>query len=271
MRMVMREFRHKTTRLQRLLLPSGARGGPRIVRSAFTLIELLATLAIVTLLVALLFPLAGKMRAKAAEAACLSNLRQVASGLLLYAADHDNRFPPYYSDANDPAHTHWQYVVGTQYLGEPDLDSGYNDERTIRRSPMHCPADTTKSPLSPPPRLVRNVAMNGSMNPGHIHWPKAQGACYRKLASIGNPSKLCLIADGQSGAFSNEWGYAARLTGLVTSNAEQLSKAARHRGGLNCAMTDGHVEWHPSTWILQESYRDHNYNDSLFFDTAITH
>ncbi len=271
MRLPMREPPHKAIPANRLFSTFNIRGDLREVHSAFTLIELLAVIAIVSLLVALLLPLAGRMRAKAGEAACLSNLRQVASGLLLFAADHDNRFPAYFSDANDPAHTHWQYVVGTQYLGEPDLNSGYNDERTIRRSPMHCPADTTKSALSPPPRPVRNVAMNGSMYPTHVQWPKAQGASYRKLTSIGNPSKLCLIADGQSGAFSNEWGYSSRLTGLVTSNAEQLSKAARHRDGLNCAMADGHVEWHPSTWILQESDLDHNYNDSLFFDTAVTH
>lgn len=62
-------------------------------RAAFTLIELLATVAIVVLLVSLLFPALGKMTAYANDAKCVSNLRQMALGITLYAGEHDNYLP----------------------------------------------------------------------------------------------------------------------------------------------------------------------------------
>src|SRR5215831_3591063 len=60
---------------------------------AFTLVELLVTLAVVGILVALLLPALTRSQAKAREAVCISNLRQVYSGLHLYTADNQGRFP----------------------------------------------------------------------------------------------------------------------------------------------------------------------------------
>src|SRR5438105_13500688 len=62
-------------------------------RVAFTLIELLVVIAIIAILAAILFPVFAQARDKARQAACLSNLKQVGSGLAMYVQDYDERLP----------------------------------------------------------------------------------------------------------------------------------------------------------------------------------
>lgn len=58
--------------------------------SAFTLIELIISIAIMMMLVALLFVVMGPVIEKEHQTVCISNLHQIWSGLMLYKADNGN-------------------------------------------------------------------------------------------------------------------------------------------------------------------------------------
>jgi prepilin-type N-terminal cleavage/methylation domain-containing protein len=61
---------------------------------AFTLIELLVVIAIIAILAAILFPVFAQARDKARQTACLSNIKQIGLGFMMYVQDNDETYPP---------------------------------------------------------------------------------------------------------------------------------------------------------------------------------
>ena len=74
----------------------GAAAGSSVGRHrlAFTLVELLAVIAILALLIAILLPALSRAKAKAEEVVCLNNLKQLQVCAQLYSMDYDNFLPP---------------------------------------------------------------------------------------------------------------------------------------------------------------------------------
>ncbi len=67
-------------------------------RKAFTLIELLVVIAIIAILAAILFPVFAQARESARQTVCLSNCKQFALAILMYAQDYDEAMPIAYED-----------------------------------------------------------------------------------------------------------------------------------------------------------------------------
>ena len=63
-------------------------------RNAFTLIELLVVIAIIAILAAILFPVFAQARESARQTSCLSNMKQIGIGLVMYESDYDEQYPP---------------------------------------------------------------------------------------------------------------------------------------------------------------------------------
>lgn len=92
-------------------------------RKGFTLIELLVVIAIIAILAAILFPVFAQAREKARQITCVSNMKQLALGVIMYNEDYDEQFPfansnetvaPYGWLPNDspPApNVHWQAMI----------------------------------------------------------------------------------------------------------------------------------------------------------------
>jgi|GEM_PF-413558 len=66
-------------------------------RRGFTLIELLVVIAIIAILAAILFPVFAQAKAQAKATACLSNIKQIALGGLMYSNDYDDEILPSYT------------------------------------------------------------------------------------------------------------------------------------------------------------------------------
>ena len=82
-------------------------------QSAFTLIELLVVMAVIAILSALLFPAITTARARAYDADCMNNLKQIGAALYLYALGPGNGYFPKPDSVAEPASYSAQYLTNT--------------------------------------------------------------------------------------------------------------------------------------------------------------
>lgn len=81
-------------------------------KRGFTLIELLVVIAIIAILAAILMPVFAQARAKARQAACLNNLKQIGTALMMYAQDYDE-------------------ILAGNHLGTPHNNAGDSGSATL--------------------------------------------------------------------------------------------------------------------------------------------
>ncbi len=176
--------------------------------TGFTLIELLVVIAIIAILAAIIFPVFSRARAKARQAKCLSNLKQIGAALIMYTDDHDGVYPrgqfwPFdgtklWTDATQP------------YLRNTDV--------------LQCPSQGRD-----PHGYGYNIAYWG-----HGDWLDGMHGIqdYYPVheSNIVQPAETIWVVD-----FDEYWGC-----GLDYGIEEP---AKRHNKGFDALFVDGHVKW----------------------------
>jgi len=72
-------------------------------KKGFTLIELLVVIAIIAILAAILFPVFAQAREKARMISCLSNAKQIGTGIIMYSQDYDETIVPWVQGTGLPS------------------------------------------------------------------------------------------------------------------------------------------------------------------------
>ncbi len=98
---------------------------PRKKKHSFTLVELLAVIAIIGLLAALLLPAIGRVRDAAKRTQCLNNLRQIGQALTLYANAYASVIP-IWEEEDDANNENFFAIESTNKIWDPDSTTGHD-------------------------------------------------------------------------------------------------------------------------------------------------
>ena len=239
-------------------------------QDAFSLIELLVLLAIISTLVALLLPSLTYAKARARRLECITRLKQWNMAFRTYAEDNEGWIArECYEPLGEVTMNNWSQVKGRP---QPD---GTTDSQDVwyNALPVHLSQTPTITYAPPPerPRFfdTRHVIHCPSARfPSHVFRPTYQFPLFSlamnsQLIKSGptvqfnvieqrDPVRTVTFLDnllegetkvhaaqesthlGQPGAYANRFG-------------------ARHEGGGNLAFADGHVAWFPGRDVVETS------------------
>ena len=197
------------------------------MRKGFTLIELLVVIAIIAILAAILFPVFARAREKARQTSCLSNLKQLGLGMLMYAQDYDELMP-----AGIGYWTTWQVDPSTNRRDNPWWRNIYP---YIKNGQIFvCPSyPGFSSAINDWPAMAEVPVMGYGAN---------MRLNRMVIAKIKEPASLYMISDD-----TNSYVYLyPSITALHSSydwDSQLPVSSARHNDGNNYCFADGHAKW----------------------------
>ncbi len=194
--------------------PAGAR--------AFSLVELLVVLAIVSLLAALLLPVLARARVRAQGVVCAGQLRQLGIAVRLYATDHVDFLPR----SQHSAFAHKERPWGSALA--PYLGGSTESWTQLLATVYHCPSDSRVGAWS------YGINVYFELGPEDDYEGKPQ--TWRRFGSVTRPSRTILFAENRSQADHLMPNFWARPEDAVEV-AHQ-----RHAGRANYLFVDGHTE-----------------------------
>ncbi len=197
-------------------------------RRGFTLIELLVVIAIIAILAAILFPVFAKARENARKSTCLSNLKQLGTGSLMYMQDYDETFfghiqgrrdDPVYGSSGPPGYIVW-----------PDQILPYIKNSGI----FTCPSNASGV-------FVPNTR-DGNFGYGMNYWANYYYN-YITLASIQKPAETIWYTDCNYYQVYPTYYLATYPADPTYGQSGTARLQLRHNNGVNAAFMDGHVKW----------------------------
>ena len=229
-----------------------SRRRPKAAASAFSLIELLVAVGVVTALVALLFPALRGASNRAREAQCLARMRALGSGITAYA-QNEGEFPRSLHSAAGAGAEPWARAI-LPYLGSVTQPTDSEWRAVFERS-FRCPADKNRGPelFSYGLNVYFELTPDGDDYDG-------SPATWRKPANVERPGATILLAEPKPVYFadhimSHQWTSAAGASNAVDGK--------RHATRSNFFFVDGHVEALPVSATFDPAKKINLWNPGL--------
>lgn len=237
------------------------------IPAAFTLIELLVVIAIIAALAGLLLPAFGRAKSVAQSTACLGNLKQLQTGLLLYVDDNSDWFP--LNAAVQDGIGQMRSLPGSWVVGNTrkDTNTANIEAGAIYRhvggaGVYRCPADRSRVDRTARTR-TRSYTCNGWLRSAHsrngLEWNELTypwGVLRLSQVIDPPPSGTFAFLDHHEKSIDSGQFIIEQPPRIITdsSTGNWISLPAdRHRQGANLSFLDGHVEhWRwkaPKTFI----------------------
>jgi len=234
-------------------------------RGAFTLIELLVVIAIIAILAAILFPVFAQAREKARAISCLSNMKEIGLGVMMYCQDYDETYPKLLF--NTPGGTYeWDYAV-TPYIKNGKYAINAYGELAADGGIWHCPSDPNRPVPNRETLYIANMGLfTCTQAPEYQNWNCNNGPV-ESLAAVTRPADIVMVGESVSNpdgahseglvaqmAWQSNWTSPTKITGLEVAapdldsgpNWENYANAwkprYRHNGTSNMIFADGHAK-----------------------------
>ena len=219
----------------------------RLTRKAFTLVELLTVVAIITLLLSMLLPVLRKSRELARRSVCGSNIKALTVAMLIYSTNNAGRIPLGYQSCNNWGFRQTDYLVNyspnADHWARPDMHYGclVNDKLVPFPKQFYCPSE--KNPL-----FQFNTAINpwlrGCYDPAYEGWTRF-GYGARPLAAWDSGARW--VSAGWPDHDVKDLPRYQRLEPGTTILADIVSTLdyanLRHAEGVNFATASGSIHW----------------------------
>ena len=252
----------------RFMLPAQSSAAPGRA-GGFTLVELLAVVAVVMVLAAMLLPALARAKGTTQSRVCLSNLRQLTLACLVYAGDHGDALP--YNMGEDEIrrrvargeYWNWSSSIMSWEADPQNIDTGLVTQGGLgpyagRAARIYrCPSDTVVSDLQARAgwsERARSISMNAMAGDAgeysRLGW-NTNNPNYRQfflLESIPRPAGIFLFIEEHPDSINDGYFLNRPESGEWTD-----LPASYHQGAANLSYADGHVA--PWTWRCASTLR----------------